>query len=145
MKRRMFLEGNDAMKASVFASNKGYRKPIDDKVASWVNAGWATWEEEKPEWFTDKWIASVPEVMKPTKKTGDVDSGDETAAKNEGEEALTVGEEDEQKGKRRSILEMISGQKAVSSKVMPAGGKNKKIFDKAEFVKAMKRRGSINM
>eukprot|EP00519_Triparma_laevis_P012762 CAMPEP_0182500664 /NCGR_PEP_ID=MMETSP1321-20130603/9697_1 /TAXON_ID=91990 /ORGANISM="Bolidomonas sp., Strain RCC1657" /LENGTH=248 /DNA_ID=CAMNT_0024705163 /DNA_START=34 /DNA_END=777 /DNA_ORIENTATION=+ len=30
MKRRMFLEGNDAMKASVFASNKGYRKPIDD-------------------------------------------------------------------------------------------------------------------
>ncbi|GMH91138.1 hypothetical protein TrVE_jg9661, partial [Triparma verrucosa] len=53
MKRRLFLEGNDVMKAEIFASNKKYRKPIDDKVATWVNAGWATWEEEKPEWFTD--------------------------------------------------------------------------------------------
>ena len=144
MKRRIFLEGNDMMKASIFASNKVYRKPIDDKVASWVNAGWATWEEEKPEWFTDRWKASVPEDMKPTKKTRDVDGGDETAAKNEGEEALTVGGGEEQNGRRRSFLEFISGQKAVSSKVMPAGGSKNEI-DLEEFEREIRRRGSFKM
>ena len=84
MTRKNFLEGTDFMKAIIFSKNKGYRKPIEDKVATWVKEGWATWEEEKPEWFTDKWKASVPEYMKPTKKTGDIDDGDKTAAESEG-------------------------------------------------------------
>ena len=148
MKRRLFLEGTDVMKAEIFASNKGYRKPIDDKVATWVNAGWATWEEEKPEWFTDQWKDSVPEDMKPAKKTGGIDNGrdsrDTMAAENEGEEALTVGERDKQKGRQRSILRLISGQKAASPKVVPAGGIKEEI-DVEEFVREMNRRGSISM
>ena len=144
MKRRVFLEGTDVMKAEIFASNKGYRKPIDDKVATWVNAGWATWEEEKPEWFTDKWKTSVPENMKPAKKTGDADGGDETAAGNEGGEALVLGGIEEQKGRRRSVLEVIIGQKVASSKVMPAGGIKKEI-DEEEFVRELNRRGSMRM
>ena len=144
MTRKNFLEGTDFMKAIIFSKNKGYRKPIEDKVATWVKEGWATWEEEKPEWFTDRWKASVPEDMKPTKKTGDVDGGDETAAKNEGEEALTVGGGEEQNSRRRSVLEIISGQKAASSKVMPAEGIKKEI-DVEEFMREIKRRGSINM
>ena len=151
MKRRLFLEGNKVMKADIMTNNKAYWSPIRSKVKAWVKEGWATWEEEKPEWFTDKWKASVPEDMKPANKSGDVDSGldsrNNMAPENEGEEALTVGGGEEQKGRRRSVLELISGQKAASSKVMPTGGEAKKEFeiDEAEFMREMNRRGSINM
>jgi hypothetical protein len=144
MTRRLFLEGDDVSKKGVFTVHKSHRFPIRDKVAAWVKEGWATWEEEKPEWFTDKWKASVPEDMKPTKKTGDVDGEDETAAENGGDEALMAGGGGEQNGRRRSVLAIISGQNAGSSKVMPAGGIKKEI-DIEEFEREMKRRGSINM
>ena len=142
--RRLFLEGDDVSKAQVFKKHNSLWAPIRDKVAAWVKEGWATWEEEKPEWFTDKWKASVPEDMKPAKKMGDIDDGDKTAAENEGEEALTVGGGEEQNGRRRSVLELISEQKAVSSKVMPAGG-NKKKINEEEFLREMNRRGSMSM
>jgi hypothetical protein len=144
--RKIFLEGTtDVMKADVFTNNKTHWSPISDKVASWVKEGWATWEEEKPEWFTDIWKSIVPEDMKPAKKTGDVDGEDETAAEVEGsDEALIVGGGEEQNGRRRSIVQIISEQKAVSSKVMPAGGV-KKEFDAEEFLREINRRGTINM
>ena len=110
-----------------------------------MKEGWASWEEEKPDWFTDKWKASVPEHMKPVKKTGDIDDGDKTADENEGgDEALMEGGGEKQKGRRRSVLEIISGQKAGSSKVMPAGGIKKEI-DAEDFVRELNRRGSISM
>ena len=117
--------------------------PISDKVEAWVKEGWATWEEEKPEWFTDHWKISVPEDMKPTKKKGDVDDGDKTADENEVKEALMAGGGGEQNGRRRSILEFISGQKVVSSKVMPAGGSKKEIEE--DFVRELNWRGSMRM
>ena len=130
MTRRNFLDGSDVMKSIVFKNNKTHWSPIKEKVAAWVNEGWATWEEEKPDWFTDQWKSVVPEDMKPAKKTGDVDSGQDSrnnmAPKNEGEEALMVGGKKEQKGRRRSIVEVISGRKATSSKVMPEGGEVRK-------------------
>eukprot|EP00519_Triparma_laevis_P002881 CAMPEP_0182518868 /NCGR_PEP_ID=MMETSP1321-20130603/44797_1 /TAXON_ID=91990 /ORGANISM="Bolidomonas sp., Strain RCC1657" /LENGTH=276 /DNA_ID=CAMNT_0024726809 /DNA_START=100 /DNA_END=930 /DNA_ORIENTATION=+ len=145
--RRLFLDGDDLSKAQVFKKHKSLWAPIRDKVAVWVKEGWASWEEEKPDWFTDKWKASVPEHMKPVKKTGDIDDGDKTADENEGQETLIVGGGEEQKGRRRSVLEVISGQKSASSKVMPAGGEAKKEIeiDAEDFVREMNRRGSINM
>ena len=145
MTRRNFLEGDNVMKADVFTNHKFHWLPISDKVAAWVSAGWATWEEEKPEWFTDQWKSIVPEDMKPTRKMGDVDDGDKTADENEVEEALMVGGGEEQIGRRRSVLEVISGQKAVSSKVMPAGGGKKEDIDAEDFVREMNRRGSMSM
>ena len=149
MTRRLFLEGDDVSKKGVFTVHKSHRWPIKDKVAAWVNKGWATWEEEKPDWFTDQWKATVPEDMKPAKKTGD-DSGrdnrDRMASKSEGEESLKGGgREDEQKGRRRSVLELISGQKAASSKVMPAGGEANKKIDEAEFMRGIGRMKSMGM
>ena len=142
--RRTFLEGDDVMKADLFWNNEVHWSPIRDKVEAWVKEGWATWEEEKPEWFTDQWKSIVPEEMKPTKEKRGADGGDKTAAEVEGsDEALIVGG-GEQNGRRRSIVEIISGQKAVSSKVMPAGGIRKEI-DEEEFLREIKRRGSINM
>lgn len=145
MTRKLFLEGkDDSEKSYLIGCNENHWSTIKDKVAAWMTEGWERWEEEKPEWFTDKWKASVPEDMKPTKKTGDVDGEDKTATKNEGEETLTVGGGEEQKGRRRSVLELISGQKAASSKVMPAEGIKKEI-DEEEFLREMNRRGSMIM
>ena len=133
------------MKADLFGNNEVHWSPIRDKVESWVRAGWATWEEEKPEWFTDQWKSIVPEDMKPTRKmVVDVDDGDKTADENAVEEALMAGGGEEQNGRRKSILEFVSGQKVASSKVMPAG-RIKKEIDAEEFVRELKRRGSINM
>ena len=144
MTRKNFLEGTDVMKAIIFAKNKSHRKPIEGKVESWVKESWATWEEEKPDWFTDQWKARVPEYMKPAKKkTGNIDYEDKTAAENEGGEVLTVAGGEEQKGRRRSVLETISGQTAASSKVMPEGGEVKKEIDEAEFMREIKRQGSM--
>ena len=109
-----------------------------------MKEGWATWEEEKPDWFTDQWKASVPEDMKPAKKTGDIEDEDKTAEENEVEEALMVGGGEEQIGRGRSVLEFISGQKAASSKVMPAGG-IKKGIDEDEFVRGIGRMKSMGM
>ena len=138
------MEGTDVMKALIFTHNKSYWMPISVKVEAWVKGGWAKWEEEKPDWFTDQWKVSVPEDMKPQKGKGSVDGGD-MAAEIEGDRALIVGGGDEQKGRRRSVLELISGQKAASSKVMPAGEIKKEEIDMEEFVRAMKRRESLNM
>ncbi|GMH55613.1 hypothetical protein TrST_g11584 [Triparma strigata] len=142
--RRNFLEGDDFARCQVFGCHKFQWTPIRDKVEAWVKEGWATWEEEKPDWFTDQWKASIPEDMKPTKGKGDVYDGDKIAAKNEGDEALIVGGKEEQNGRRRSIVDIISGQKAVSSKVMPAGGIKKEINEE-EFLREMNRRGSMSM
>ena len=148
MARRLFLEGTDIMKADVFINNKTHWMPIRDKVEAWVKEGWATWEEEKPEWFTDQWKSIVPEEMKPTKGKRGANGEVMTAAKVEGsDEALIVGGGEEQNGRRRSIVDIISGQKAASSKVMPAGDETKKEIeiDAEDFVRGMKRRGSIHM
>ena len=145
MTRKAFLEGKDDFEKSyLIGCNESHWSTIKDKVATWVKEGWATWEEEKPDWFTDQWKASVPEDMKPTGKMGDVDGGDDTAAGNEGGEALVLGGNEEQKGRRRSVLEVISGQKAASSKVMPAGG-IKKGIEEDEFVRGIGRMKSMGM
>ena len=146
MTKRIFLEGNDLERYTLFQITRTYWKSFEDKVAAWVKEGWSTWEEEKPDWFTDQWKSIVPEEMKPTKGKGDADGEDKTAAEVEGgDEALSVGGGEEQNGRRRSILEMISGQKAVSSKVMPAGGIKKEEIDAEEFVRELNRRGSMRM
>ena len=130
------------MKADLFGNNEVHWSPIRDKVESWVRAGWATWEEEKPEWFTDQWKSTVPEDMKPTKGKRGVDDEDKTAADVEGsDEALIVGGGEEQNGRGRSVLEIISWQKAVSLKVMPAGGEANKEIDEAEFMREIRRQG----
>ena len=145
MTKRIFLEGNDLERYTLFQITRTYWKSFEDKVAAWVKEGWSTWEEEKPDWFTDQWKSIVPEDMKPKKEKGGSDGEDKTAAGNEVEEALMVGGGEEKIGRGRSVLEFISGLKAVSSKVMPAGGIKKEEIDTEEFVREMNRRGSMNM
>ena len=141
--RRLFLEGDNNMKASVFGTNKTHWMPVRDKMASWAKEGWATWEEEKPEWFTDMWKASVPEDMKPTKKN---EEGDESSGR--------FAEEQVRKGGLLKPIErtapntpspvLIRGSAKVSPAKSLEVNENQKI-NVAEFQRNMKRRGSFKM
>jgi hypothetical protein len=42
--------------------------PIKDPVKEWVQENWWTWVEEKPGWFTDAWIAKVPDDFIPAEE-----------------------------------------------------------------------------
>jgi hypothetical protein len=65
-----FLEGkSDAVKFEVMGNSRHHWVSIEGKVKRWVEENWATWEEEKPEWFTAQMKAMVPEEFIPA--TGD--------------------------------------------------------------------------
>ena len=46
-------------------SNKKHWENIRDEIKQWVVENWWKWQEEKPDWFTDNWIAKVPDDMIP--------------------------------------------------------------------------------
>ena len=140
MTRRNFLEGDDFARCQVFGCHKFQWTPIRDTVAAWVSAGWATWEEEKPEWFTYQWKARVPEYMKPAKKTGDVDGGRSTEVDQEKNTRLGEGEKPT---RQRSIVRMISAKK--EPKILPEEGREREAFDEEEFAWEYKRMGSMGM
>ena len=56
---------DDAIKASVMKKNKKMWRPIREDVKEWVGEGWWRWEEERPAWLTESWIAKVPPDMIP--------------------------------------------------------------------------------
>ena len=47
-------------------------KGIRDEVKKWVIENWWKWKEEQPTWFTDNWIAKVPDDMIPTEKMWEI-------------------------------------------------------------------------
>ncbi|GMI14515.1 hypothetical protein TrVE_jg9770 [Triparma verrucosa] len=166
MKRRIFMEGNDVMKAEIFASNKVYRLPIEDKVATWVKESWATWEDEKPEWFTDMWKASVPKEMIPAKKRN-VALG-ESGESVEWEESKGSDSDDGRNGVREGdsqpsiVHESSLGQQMLNSivsrtismkdskgelKVAPNGMMLNRgsSFDEDTFIREIQRQGSIGI
>jgi len=62
-----FLEGKtDDIKQEVLMHNKNQWKAIRGEVKEWVGEGWWRWEADRPEWFTESWIAKVPADMIPS-------------------------------------------------------------------------------
>ena len=145
MTKRLFLEGNDLERHTIFTVTRTYWKSFEDKAAMWVKEGWASWEDEKPDWFTDQWKANVPEYMKPTKRAGEYSRLSNSMRAELGKETQLEGGEMkvEKEGRRKSIVELISAHK--TPKISPAGATANEEIDAAEFVREMKRRGSISM
>ncbi|GMH91809.1 hypothetical protein TrST_g2648 [Triparma strigata] len=139
--RRLFLEGDDVSKAQVFGSHEFQWTPIRDKVKAWVKEGWATWEEEKPEWFTDMWKASVPEDMIPMKVYGEEASGEVVDS-----DRVKINEPTKANGRRKSLLEGLLDGRRLSvykdAKISPVQTEGAN-FDQEDFLRQMKRRGSI--
>ena len=42
-----------------------YKAWGDELIKPWTIKNWNRWEEEKPAWFTDKWIEAVPNEYTP--------------------------------------------------------------------------------
>ena len=62
-----FLKGeDDEAKQNVLSCNKKTWREIRGEVKEWVREGWWRWEEDRPEWMTESWIAKVPPDMIPS-------------------------------------------------------------------------------
>ena len=157
MTRRNFLEGTDVMKADVFMNNKTHWTPIRDKVAAWVKEGWATWEDEKPEWFTDMWKASVPKEMIPAKKRNvalgesDNDSDDVRNGISEGDSQPSIVRESSLGQQmlnsivsRTLSMKESKGELKVAPNLMTTlNGESS--FDEETFIREIQRQGSIGI
>ena len=63
---RFILAVDDSVTALVMEKNKKLWRAIRDDVKEWVREGWWRWEADRPEWFTESWIAKVPADMIPS-------------------------------------------------------------------------------
>jgi len=62
-----FLKGeDDEVKQMVLTHNKKQWVRIREDVKQWVLSNYWRWEADKPEWFTESWIAKVPPDMIPS-------------------------------------------------------------------------------
>jgi len=56
-----FTEGkDDATKSEIFTVNKALWQSIREDVKKWIETNWWRWKEEKPDWYTELFVASVP-------------------------------------------------------------------------------------
>ncbi|GMI16130.1 hypothetical protein TrLO_g13736 [Triparma laevis f. longispina] len=110
-------------------------------MKNWIKNGWKQWEEEKPEWFTDEFRASVPEDMIPKKNARDEETVTEVR---EEKKDVVVCVEKAQGSHRKSLLDTLKNRKE-NNKVAPDGVKKEQIIDVLEFKREIERRGSINL
>jgi hypothetical protein len=62
----IFLDNDeDAKKILVFRKNVFLWSRIKEDVKSWTMSKWETWDREKPEWFTPRVIARIPDEFIP--------------------------------------------------------------------------------
>ncbi|GMH51051.1 hypothetical protein TrST_g8578 [Triparma strigata] len=62
--KRFFVnlrDDQDEAKSSMFSCHPDvYKSWGDELMKPWTLENWSRWEEEKPAWFTDAWVESVP-------------------------------------------------------------------------------------
>ena len=56
---------SDGVKIEIFSCHPSYYAGIRDEVKAWVSENCSTWNEEKPDWFTERVKASIPKDMIP--------------------------------------------------------------------------------
>ena len=56
---------SDDAKIAIFADHPSYYAEIRDELKVWVSANYSTWNEERPEWFTERVIKQIPKDMIP--------------------------------------------------------------------------------
>jgi len=49
----------------VILHNEKMWRPIRKKVGEWLEAGWPAWKQDPPVWFTEDWIANIPDDLLP--------------------------------------------------------------------------------
>jgi hypothetical protein len=98
------LSDDDSRKKGTVLHNKSQWREIRGDVKAWVQKNWWIWREEKPEWFTDNWIAKLDDDFIPTE---------------EDRSRLNV-------VRRRNSFALLGGGRRLSlkdrAKVVPSGG-----------------------
>jgi hypothetical protein len=61
----LFRAGDDRIKMGVFATNAIYWVSIHDEVKAWTLSNWDRWNAEKPDWFTEQLISTIPDEFIP--------------------------------------------------------------------------------
>ena len=56
---------SDVTKINFFSNHPSYCDGIRDEAKAWVSANYSTWNEERPDWFTERIKASIPKDMIP--------------------------------------------------------------------------------
>ncbi|GMH79382.1 hypothetical protein TrLO_g3587 [Triparma laevis f. longispina] len=112
MTRRLFLEGDDAMKSEALTVHVSHWGPIEKKIRRWVGSGWEKWVSEKPDWFTDQWKAMVPADMIPSKRKhsniGGVRDNDDDEEEDDDDGGDVVSPQ-RQQGRRKSVIAALLG------------------------------------
>jgi hypothetical protein len=68
--QKFFLEGKENhVKSKTARLNEKKWEPIKATVKEWVHENWWTWKEENPDWFTDAWIAKIPDDFIPAEES----------------------------------------------------------------------------
>jgi hypothetical protein len=57
---------SDLARFDIFLNHETYFDSIKVEVKEWVHENWETWNDEQPDWFTDRVRASVPEHLIPS-------------------------------------------------------------------------------
>ena len=69
-----FLDGeDDETKGTIFLCNERHWGNIREDVDYWVRENWWRWQEERPAWFDDLFVSTVPNDMIPTASVGNVE------------------------------------------------------------------------
>jgi hypothetical protein len=63
---RIFLDNEeDEERTLIFKRSIFLWSGVKEEVKAWTMASWETWDREKPEWFTKKFVSSVPDEFIP--------------------------------------------------------------------------------
>ena len=64
----------DRVKMNILGSHPSYYKSIRGEVEQWVRDNYATWNEEKPDWFTERKKRTIPIDMIPKSEAYETES-----------------------------------------------------------------------
>ena len=86
---------DDSGKQNILGCNTKLWVDIRPLVKYWVQDGWRKWEADKPEWFTEVWIAKVPPDMVPSDAKQAAQDARASARRRSSLGALMVAKEEE--------------------------------------------------
>ena len=71
-----FLDNDsDELKAFIFRNNEWLWKEIRPQVKIWVKVNWVRWNEEKPKWFTQNFVDTIPDDLIPIEELARLRAG----------------------------------------------------------------------
>jgi len=65
----VFKSYDDHVKARVMSFNRKQWFEIESQVEAWVRDGWWTWQDDKPDWFDEQFVAKIPKSWIPQEST----------------------------------------------------------------------------